>query len=104
MLDQVTNSVIAESAGNRYLYRAMTGIRAIMRRDLEIGAELKIRRLGDLQLPVDEHRTLVEAIAARDPDAARVAMIAVIERNREHVLGMYSLPSEDGSRQTPTAG
>jgi GntR family transcriptional regulator, transcriptional repressor for pyruvate dehydrogenase complex len=90
--------LLAESAGNRYLYRAMTGIRAILRRDLELSAELTIRRLGDLKLPVEEHRRLVEAVAARDPEAAREAMIAVIGRNRESVLGMYSHASEEATR------
>jgi DNA-binding FadR family transcriptional regulator len=96
--------LLAESAGNRYLHRAMTGIRSMLRRDLELGAELSIRRSGDLRAAVDEHRRLVEAVAARDPDGAREAMIQVINRNRANVLGMYSrVPSED-ARETPSAG
>lgn len=95
--------LLAESAGNRYLHRAMTGIRAILRRDLELSAELTIRRLGDLQLAVDEHRRLVDAVANRDPDSARIAMIAVIERNRENVLGMYSSVAARTSG-APTSG
>jgi len=81
----------------------MTGIRSMLRRDLELGAELSIRRLGDLQHAVDEHRNLVEAIAARDPESARRSMILVIAQNREHVLGMYShgLPA---SPETTTTG
>ena len=96
--------LLAESAGNRYMHKAMTGIRSMLRRDLELGAELSIRRRGDLRFAVDEHRRLVEAIAARDPDGAREAMIQVISRNRENVLGMYSHVPSEVARETPSAG
>jgi GntR family transcriptional repressor for pyruvate dehydrogenase complex len=96
--------LLAECAGNRYLHGAMTGIRAILRRDLELSAELTLRRLGHLQLPVDEHRRLVEAVAARDAEGAREAMIAVIDRNRENVLGMYSRAPAEEARGASTAG
>jgi GntR family transcriptional regulator, transcriptional repressor for pyruvate dehydrogenase complex len=96
--------LLAESAGNRYMHKAMTGIRSMLRRDLELGAELSIRRRGDLRFAVDEHRRLVEAIAARDPDGAREAMIQVIRRNRENVLGMYSHTPSEQARESPSAG
>jgi GntR family transcriptional repressor for pyruvate dehydrogenase complex len=95
---------LAEAADNRYLLRAMTGIRSMLRRDLELGAELSIRRLGDLQNAVDEHRRLVEAIAARDPEAARHSMILVIAQNREHVLGMYSHGVPASTPETKSVG
>jgi GntR family transcriptional repressor for pyruvate dehydrogenase complex len=38
--------------------------------------EWSLRRLGRLDETVSEHRRLVEAIAAREPDAAREAMLA----------------------------
>jgi len=95
---------LAEAADNRYLLRAMTGIRSMLRKDLELGAELSIRRLGDLQHAVDEHRRLVEAIAARDPEAARRSMILVIAQNREHVLGMYSHGPPAATPETTPAG
>jgi GntR family transcriptional regulator, transcriptional repressor for pyruvate dehydrogenase complex len=82
--------LLAEAANNRYLLKAMGGIRSMLRRDLELGAELSIRRVGDLQFAVDEHRRVVESIAARDPEGARAAMINVIGHNREFVLGMYT--------------
>jgi GntR family transcriptional repressor for pyruvate dehydrogenase complex len=96
--------MLAESADNRYLHQAMAGIRSMLRRDLELSAELTLRRLGDLQHPVDEHRRLVEAVAARDPDGARAAMINVIALNRENVLGMYSHAPVQIARETPSAG
>jgi GntR family transcriptional regulator, transcriptional repressor for pyruvate dehydrogenase complex len=82
----------------------MTGIRSMLRRDLELSAELSIRRRGDLRFAVDEHRALIEAIAARDPDGAREAMIQVIARNRENVLGLYSHVSSEEAREAPSAG
>jgi GntR family transcriptional regulator, transcriptional repressor for pyruvate dehydrogenase complex len=88
--DVELHQLLAEAADNRYLLKAMGGIRSMLRRDLELGAELSIRRVGDLQFAVDEHRQVVEAIAARDPVAARAAMISVIGHNREVVLGMYA--------------
>ena len=91
--------LLAESADNRYLHQAMTGIRSMLRRDLELGAELSIRRLGDLQHAVDEHRRLIEAVAARDPEGARAAMIAVIALNRGNVLGMYSHAPAEVARE-----
>jgi GntR family transcriptional regulator, transcriptional repressor for pyruvate dehydrogenase complex len=96
--------LLAESAGNRYLHKAMMGIRSMLRRDLELGAELNIRRRGDLRLAVDDHRRLVEAIAARDPEGAREAMIEVINRNRENVLGMYSRAQSEEIQETSSAG
>jgi len=88
--DVELHQLLAEAANNRYLLKAMGGIRSMLRRDLELGAELSIRRVGDLQFAVDEHRQVIEAIAARDPGAAREAMINVIGHNRETVLGMYA--------------
>jgi GntR family transcriptional repressor for pyruvate dehydrogenase complex len=88
--DLELHQLLADAADNRYLLKAMDGIRSMLRRDLELGAELSIRRVGDLQFAVDEHREVVEAIAARDSVAARAAMIKVIGHNRDVVLGMYA--------------
>lgn len=95
--------LLAEAANNRYLLKAMDGIRSMLRRDLELGAELSIRRVGDLQFAVDEHRRVVEAIAARDPADARAAMINVIGHNREFVLGMYAHVSTSATRDSISA-
>lgn len=95
--------LLAEAANNRYLLKAMGGIRSMLRRDLELGAELSIRRVGDLQFAVDEHRQLVEAITARDSAAARAAMISIIGHNREVVLGMYAHGSTSAAQDSITA-
>jgi len=91
--------LLAEVANNRYLLKAMGGIRSMLRRDLELGAELSIRRVADLQFAVDEHRWIVEAIAARNPAGARTDIINVIGHNREFVLGMYAHVSTNATQE-----
>jgi GntR family transcriptional regulator, transcriptional repressor for pyruvate dehydrogenase complex len=83
--------VLAEAAGNRYLLQAMVDIRALLRQDMELGAEAAIRRFGDLRPSVESHRRLMEAIA--DGDRARAAEVAdeIVSRNQKFVLGLYAL-------------
>lgn len=83
--------VLAEAAGNRYLLQAMNDIRALLKQDMELGAEAAIRRFGDLRISVDDHRRLVEAVASRDPDGARTILGHIIRRNRDFVLGLYAM-------------
>lgn len=82
---------LAAAANNRYLLQAMSDIRDLLRDDMELGAEVVIRRFGSLGISVDSHRRLCDAIAARDADAAEALAVAIIERNREFVLGLYAL-------------
>lgn len=96
--------LLAEAANNRYLLKAMGGIRSMLRRDLELGAELSLRRIGDLQVAVDEHRVVMEAIAARDSEGAREAMVKLIGHNREIVLGMYARAPTSDTQDGTSAG
>lgn len=82
---------LAEAAGNRFLLRAMTELRALLRRDMELSAEAGIRRFGNLQFSVDSHRRLVDAIEAADADEARRLLFETMSRNHEFVLGLYAL-------------
>ncbi len=82
---------VAEAAGNRYLLRAMLDIRSLLRQDMELGVEAAIRRFGDLRISVESHRRLVEAIAARDPDAAGREADEIVRRNQKFVVGLYAL-------------
>ncbi len=89
---------VAEAAGNRFLLRTMTNIRSLLRRDLELSAEVGVRRNGNLHFAVDAHRRLVAAIEARDTDAARAAICRIIDINRAFVIGMYRRPqAPDGA-------
>ena len=83
--------VLAEAAGNRYLLRALRDVRAQLKVDMELAAEVAIRRFGDLGFSVEAHRRLVDAIAARDAAGAREILTAMVRRNREAVLGLYAL-------------
>jgi GntR family transcriptional repressor for pyruvate dehydrogenase complex len=83
--------VLAEAAGNRYLLRAMNDIRALLKQDMELGAEAAIRRFGDLRRSVEDHRRLVEAISSRDPERARAILHGIVCRNRDFVLGLYAM-------------
>jgi DNA-binding FadR family transcriptional regulator len=83
--------VLAEAAGNRYLHRALTDVRALLAHDMELAAEVAIRRFGDLGFSVDSHRQLAQAVAERDSARAREILAAMVRRNREAVLGLYAL-------------
>lgn len=48
---------------------------------------------------MDEHRRIVEAIAACNPAGARTDMINVIGHNREFVLGMYAHVSTNATQE-----
>ena len=82
---------LAEAANNRYLLQAMIDIRALLREDMELGAEAAIRRFGDLRISVVSHHRLAEAIEARDAAGAREVVDEIVSRNRKFVLGLYAL-------------
>ncbi|MCL1805806.1 MAG: GntR family transcriptional regulator [Clostridiales bacterium] len=52
-----------------------------------------LSRPGRLRFALDEHRQILAAIEARDPEAARDASIAHIERSREVMLGLLRYQS-----------
>lgn len=84
---------LAEAAGNRFLLQAMTGIRSLLRRELELSAEIELRRSGNLRAAGEEHREVVEGIAKGDADEAHRAILQIVNRNRNAVLRLYQ-PTE----------
>jgi GntR family transcriptional repressor for pyruvate dehydrogenase complex len=82
---------LAEAAGNRYLLQAMVDIRALLRQDMELGAEAAIRRFGDLRPSVESHRRLLAAVADKDPARAAAVADEIVSRNQKFVLGLYAL-------------
>lgn len=82
---------LADCAGNRYLLQAMVDIRALLRHDMELGAEAAIRRFGDLRPSVESHRRLLTAIADKDPERASEVADEIVSRNQKFVLGLYAL-------------
>ncbi len=89
---------LARAAGNRFLLQAMTDIRGLLEQDMELSAEMAIRRFGGLEFSIDSHRLLVDSIEARDPDAARALLLKTTGRNREFVFGLYALAEPAPSR------
>jgi DNA-binding FadR family transcriptional regulator len=85
---------LAAAANNRYLLQAMSDIRDLLRDDMELGAEAAIRRFGSLRVSVESHQHLCEAVASRDAAAAEAAVVAIVKRNKEFVLGLYALGEE----------
>jgi GntR family transcriptional repressor for pyruvate dehydrogenase complex len=88
---------LAAAAGNRYLLQAMVDIRALLRQDMELGAEAAIRRFGDLRPSVESHRRLLEAIADGDPTRAAEVADEIVSRNQKFVLGLYALGHSTGA-------
>lgn len=82
---------LADAANNRYLLQAMTDIRALLRDDMELGAEAAIRRFGNLRISVESHRRLALAVTQRDRVTAGRVTAEIVNRNREFVLGLYAL-------------
>jgi DNA-binding GntR family transcriptional regulator len=69
----------------------MVDIRALLRQDMELGAEAAIRRFGDLRPSVESHRRLLAAVAANDPARAAEVADEIVSRNQKFVLGLYAL-------------
>ena len=80
---------LARATHNRFLVNALSGVRSLLTRDLELGSEIGVRRFGGLQIAVAEHGAVVDAIEQRDEMAAREAMTKVVARNRDQVLSLY---------------
>lgn len=90
---------LAEAANNRYLLGAINDIRSLLKQDMELGAEAAIRRFGDLRISVASHRRLLEAIKARDAEAASAVADEIVSRNQKFVLGLYALGSTQEADQ-----
>ena len=96
---------LATAAGNRFLLSAISDLRALLRRDMELSAAAGIRRFGSLQYSVDAHRELVDAIEAGDPETARRVLFEIMSRHHEFVIGLYAFAPpapEDATRPAPT--
>lgn len=92
-VDVAFHLALAEAAGNQVLSDAMANIRASLKREMELSAEVGARRHGDLQFSADSHRRVLAAIVAGDPDAARQEMFDIMSRHHEFVMGLYGAPA-----------
>lgn len=91
--DVAFHLALAEAAGNMVLSEAMANIRASLKREMELSAEVGARRYGDLQFSADSHRRVLVAIASGDSDAARAEMFDIMSRHHEFVMGLYEAPA-----------
>lgn len=89
---------LAGVAGNRVLSEAMANIRASLKREMELSAEVGARRHGDLQFSADSHRRVVDAIAAGDAEAARAEVFDIMRRHHGFVMGFYAAPESAGEQ------
>jgi GntR family transcriptional repressor for pyruvate dehydrogenase complex len=83
---------LAEAATNRFLLQAVMSIRSLLRSDMELSAEVGLRRFGDLGFAVDLHRELVNRVRERDVEGARNSIAGIVQENREFVLSLYAQP------------
>jgi DNA-binding FadR family transcriptional regulator len=90
---------LAEAAGNRVLLDSMVNIRTMLKRDMELSAEVGARRYGDLQFSIDSHRRVVEAIEGGDPDRARSEIEDIMGRHHRFVLSLYAGTPTEGEGQ-----
>jgi GntR family transcriptional repressor for pyruvate dehydrogenase complex len=91
--DVAFHLAVAEAAGNRVLLQAMANIRASLKREMELSAEVGARRHGDLRFSADSHRRVLNAIEAGDADLARAEMFDIMSRHHEFVLSLYAEPA-----------
>jgi len=91
---------MAEASGNRVLSQAMSNIRASLKREMELSAEVGARRHGDLRFSADSHRRVLDAIKSGDAEVAKSEMFDIMSRHHEFVLGMYPVREATMSHST----
>lgn len=97
--DVAFHIALAEAASNRVLLRAMLNIRSLLKREMELSAEVGARRHGDLRFSVESHKRVVEAIEAGDAEAARAELFDIMNRHHGFVLELYPAPTAVNQRQ-----
>ena len=78
--DLAFHLALSEAADNTVLLRVMLGLRASMRRFLEARTGHRVSAEHRTSTSVDQRQAIVDAIVHRDPDAARRAVSALMER------------------------
>lgn len=81
--DGALHRLIAQCARNRPLLTAFALLDRIRANPDWVEVRARARRQSNLAVPLGEHEVLIEAIAARDPEAARRAM-------RDHLAARFA--------------
>ncbi len=82
-LDYEFHCILADATGNRYLGKYLLHLHQVARRFNFAGW----KRDGGAQQSIIEHRQIVETLRRRDPQEAKVVMLAHIENARARVMG-----------------
>ena len=89
--DQAIHRLLFQMSGNRWLVKLLVQMEALIGRVRHIG----IRGPTRMKDATGEHRMVVEAIKARDPEAARRAMhdhLVLVEQHLVQVLETFVVP------------
>jgi GntR family transcriptional repressor for pyruvate dehydrogenase complex len=97
--DLAFHLAIAAAANNRYLRNSLDDLRELLRDDIRLSVETAFDRTGTLQPSLALHRELTRRIVDGDGTGAARAALAILERNEQFVLGLYSLVDDAARRQ-----
>ncbi len=81
-VDDLLHGTIAEASGNRRLAAAIDDLRQKTR-------PISVRLLSEASYPIldfNEHMAILDAVEMRNPEQARLAMLAHLESARMHIL------------------
>ncbi len=79
--DNAFHLTVADAAGNRWVRQAVEDVRAAMLAPLDaVRFELVVAST------VEHHRTILDAIAARDPERARAAVVEHVHEAKQELL------------------
>lgn len=95
--DSAFHRLIARTAGNRPLFAAFSMLDEIRANDAWQHLRARARSTASLRANHAAHETIIEAIAARDPEAARSAMqghLTVLADNLRRILAARTTPQE----------
>ncbi len=93
--DLAFHLAVAAAANNRYLRAMMDDLRELLRDDIRLSVETAFARTGTLEPSLTLHRELAGCIVGGDATGAALAALAILERNEQFVLGLYSLVEND---------
>jgi DNA-binding GntR family transcriptional regulator len=89
--DQAIHRHLFQMSGNRWLLKLLLQMEALVSRVRHIG----LRGTGRMKEATREHRTIIDAIKSRDPEAARRAMhdhLVLVEQHLVQILETFVVP------------
>lgn len=99
-LDEAFHLGIVQAAQNRFLRQTLD----VLQKMLAAGMETTLTVPGRIWISIADHRKIFEAIVARDPDAARLAVHAHISGTREAAMARIKEQALAAGRPVTPAG